>query len=421
MTRNSPRRVVAGLSAVWLLQSAAAGAMLPFVVVWAHRTAHLHGPTAGVLFIVQAIGEFSAGVAAGSLADRFGHRRMLLFSTVGMSLGYGLLSVSGAPAPAIGLFLVAGLFESAFHPNVFALVGDTVGDEDLSRAFAVIRIGANIGAVVGPLLGALAARASLDAVFVVAGGLLVLAVVAELVFVPGDTPSRPDDDDEPEIPPGTLRALRGDRRLALLVLAGGLLSIAFTWWEADGLVLLRQQRSLSTTGYAALFTVAAVAVIVFQLPVNRMVRNLPTSWSLLAGVAVQAIGLATLVLAAHGYAFLVIAVVLMASGQMIYGPVLQTYVTRRAGPDRRATYQAALSITEDIGTAVGPVTGLALGGAVGGALGARAVWTTGAVLCCLAGIGSRVATANDRVESGGAAVAAPELSVRDRSSDGSPI
>jgi hypothetical protein len=55
----------------------------------------------------------------------------------------------------------------------------------------------------------------------------------------------------------TLRALLTDRRLAVLVLAGGLVSITFTWWEADGLVVLRQQHRLSMTACAVLFTIAA--------------------------------------------------------------------------------------------------------------------------------------------------------------------
>lgn len=192
-----------------------------------------------------------------------------------------------------------------------------------------------------------------------------------------------DERDEPEIPPGTFRALRTDRRLALLVLAGGTLSIAFTWWEADGLVLLRQHQMISTDAYAALFTIAALSVILFQLPVNRMVRERSTSGALSAGIAIQAIGLATLLLANHGYGFLVVAVVFMAGGQMAYGPTLQTYVTRRAGPHRRAT--------QDIGTALGPVTGLALGGA----LDTQAVWTLGIALCCLSGLASRAATSTE--------------------------
>jgi len=61
-----------------------------------------------------------------------------------------------------------------------------------------------------------------------------------------------------------------DRRLGLLVVSGGLLAITFTWWEADGLVLLRELRALGTTSYAALFAIAAAATVVLQMPASRL-------------------------------------------------------------------------------------------------------------------------------------------------------
>jgi hypothetical protein len=68
------------------------------------------------------------------------------------------------------------------------------------------RFGANAGRIDGPLIGAAAALASLPLVFAAAGGLLAGAVLAALALIPRDVPSLPDDP-EPEIPPGTLRAL----------------------------------------------------------------------------------------------------------------------------------------------------------------------------------------------------------------------
>ena len=87
MTRNYATRPLVGLVTVRTLGELGSSAMLPFVVIWAHRYAGLGGAAAGVLFIVQAVGEFGAGLAGGALADRFGHRRLLLFSAAGMALG----------------------------------------------------------------------------------------------------------------------------------------------------------------------------------------------------------------------------------------------------------------------------------------------------------------------------------------------
>jgi hypothetical protein len=72
---------------------------------------------------------------------------------------------------------------------------------------------------------------------------------------------------------------------------------------------------------------------------------------------------------------------------MIYAPTVSAFVTTRAGRRHRASYQAALIITEDIGTAIGPISGLALAAAGG----AATVWAAGAILSALAGTGTSLA------------------------------
>jgi MFS family permease len=101
----------------------------------------------------------------------------------------------------------------------------------------------------------------------------------------------------------------------------------------------------------------------------------------------QGAGLAALAFARYGYPVLVIAVLPMAAGEMIYAPAISAFVTTRAGRNRCASYQAALSITEGIGTAIGPISGLALAAAT------ATVWAAGAILSALAGTGTSLAAA----------------------------
>lgn len=73
---------------------------------------------------------------------------------------------------------------------------------------------------------------------------------------------------------------------------------------------------------------------------------------------------------------------------MISGPTTSTFITRHAPPGRSATYQAALSTTQDIGAAIGPTSGLALG-----RIGAPAlVWISALPLGLLAGLATARAT-----------------------------
>ncbi|MFI0975595.1 MFS transporter [Streptomyces sp. NPDC021093] len=401
LTERQVKRAFRGLLTVRLLGALADGVMLPFVILWAHRVGGLSGAAAGALFLVQAVGEFTGGLAGGALADRIGHRRMLLLSTAGMALGYGSLFLVHHAAFALGLFLVAGLFESAFHPTIAALVGDLHADEDLHHAYGLTRVAASIGGVIGPILGAAAVALSLSSVFAAAGVLLVVAVVAVLTAVPADRTigqERAEADtgesagegagEEAKAVPGAFTQILRDRRLALLVLGGSLLSITFTWWAADGLVLLNRIQSLDTTAYAALFAVDALAIVLFQLRVSRWARRRDTGRLLFLGAALQGIGLAGFAAAGLGYPVLVVAVLITSFGMMIYGPTTSAFISRHAPPGRSATYQAALSTSQDIGTAIGPTSGLAIGRIGPPAL----VWLSALPLGLLAGLATARAT-----------------------------
>ncbi len=377
-------RLLAGLVVVRMLEATAASAMLPFILLWATKQIGLGGVAAGALFISQAAGEFLGGLVGGGAADRFGRRRTLLVSLTGTMLCSGVLAIATGPFVAIAAFITSGVFESVFHPTVAALAGDMSREEDLARSFGLLRMGSNVGRIVGPLIGAAVALASLSAVFALSGLLLAAGLAIAFSVLPRDTVRAEPD---PEFPPGTLRAMRTDKGLLVLVLGGGLIGLTFAWWEADGLVLLGEQASVSPAAYAGLFAIAAVTVVVAQLPVTGVVKRLRLGDGqvLLAGGVVQGIGLALLIGASAGYGLLVASVMLMALGEMIYAPTVAAAVYRRARPDQRASYQAALAVGEDIATAVGPISGIALARATGLA----GLWLVGAGLSALGGAGGR--------------------------------
>lgn len=73
---------------------------------------------------------------------------------------------------------------------------------------------------------------------------------------------------------------------------------------------------------------------------------------------------------------------------MIYGPTTSAFISRHAPTGRSATYQAALSTTQDIGSAIGPMSGLALGRIGPPAL----IWLSALPLGLLAGLATARAT-----------------------------
>jgi MFS family permease len=358
--------------------------MAPFLVIWAHRDARLTGTAAGLLFVAQALGEVTGGLAGGLLADRLGARQVLLASTCGMALSYGALAFIAAPGLAIAVIFVGGLFEAAYHPTAFALVAELKAEDERAGAYGLVRAGGNLGTILGPLSGAaLVAGASVADVFLLAGALLAASGVVLVAALPGRGGHVDLEEESEEIQaavPG-LRAVAHDLRLALLVAGGGLLAITVAWWEADGLVVVQTQRGFSASTFSIMLAISAATIVIFQIPVSRATKGRSPGILIAVGAMIQGLGLAALALASSGLVFIGAAAVLIAFGETLYGPNVSTLVSMIAPPGRGATYQAAVSMSADIGMAGGPASGLALGAGIG----ARLMWVLALPLGAIAG------------------------------------
>lgn len=381
---SSDRRAVRGIAAGFGISAVGFGALAPFLVLWGHGEAGLSGSAAGLLFVAQALGEIVGGLGGGLLADRLGGRQVLLVSTLGMAAGYGALAFVSAPAVAIGVIFVAGLFEAAYHPTALALVGDLTAEAERAGAYGMVRAAGNLGTIIGPLAGAaIVGGASVSDVFLLTGALLAVSGIVAFATLPrrGSRVSLDEEAEEIEAALPGFMAIAHDRRLGLLVAGGALLAITIAWWEADGLAILQTQRPFGTGTFSIMLALLAGLTVIFQVPVTRATDRLPTGKLLAAGAALQAVGLAALAAASVGLSVVVMAVVLIAFGQMIYSPNLNALVSVIAPRGRGATYQAAVSTTYDIGMAVGPASGLALSAGIG----ARLLWVLALPMGLLAG------------------------------------
>jgi len=94
----------------------------------------------------------------GMLVDRFGARRMLF---AGVLIVSGAVTLSGfAPSylAIVGLFVVAGLGNSVFHPCDYVILSSSVGEKRLGKAFSFHSFAGTAGFAVAPF--AMAAMAS---------------------------------------------------------------------------------------------------------------------------------------------------------------------------------------------------------------------------------------------------------------------
>jgi MFS family permease len=134
----------------------------------------------GLLFAVFSASSLIGSFAGGSLTDRMGRRWMIIVSLVATSLtalGMGLVTSMQA---FFAIAFVSGLFAEAGSPAYHSVVADVLPQEKRAEGFAILRVGMNLAAAVGPLLGGFIATRSYLGLF--AADAIISLLAAALVF-----------------------------------------------------------------------------------------------------------------------------------------------------------------------------------------------------------------------------------------------
>ena len=162
---------------------------------------------------------------------------------------------------------------------------------------------------------------------------------------------REDEDDEESVL--ALGAALRDGRLAALLAPVLLLQVVGSWIEAVLPLAANNAGTITPSGVGWLFTYAGVSTVCCQLPILRASGRLTAAPLMLVGGGLTALAFGGL-LASMALPYLVAAVTLLACAQMLVDPVTQALVNALAPANARATYMAAISVTNDLKDAAGP-------------------------------------------------------------------
>jgi MFS family permease len=174
----------------------------------------------GVVNFAQFVGVFVLSPWAGSAADRFDRRRLLLVTQMGavaVTGGLALLTAAHhATAPVvIGMALVLGLTTAFAIPALQALVPLLVTTADLPAAIALNSLTFNLARAIGPVLGAVVvAELGIAPAFALNSLSYVALIVGLLIIRP--RPQAPRPAMRTRVLDG-LRLVRDDARLLLLL------------------------------------------------------------------------------------------------------------------------------------------------------------------------------------------------------------
>lgn len=350
------------------------GAFLQVFLVLFLTTRGFTGMQAGLALGAYGAGSVFGVLLGGALSDRIGARLTILTSMAGSAvLLVAVLYVTSYPV-MLATVISVGAVSQLYRPAAATLLAELTPENRQVMIFAVYRLAMNVGATLGPIVGATLAAISYDFLFW-AEALTSLGYAAIVVlFLPkrrraavvdsDQTATESTEDSVAERSGGYLDVLR-DRRYAAYLVAVLLNSMIYVQYLST-LPLAMTDAGFSTLAYGAMVSINGFIVICFELLATKWVQNWPARVAFAVGFTLLGTGLACYALPG-GLAVFAIGTLIWSLAEIIAGPTLMAYPAK-AGPERlRGRYLGFSQAMFGLGTAGGPMIGVALWTTVGSA------------------------------------------------------
>ena len=291
----------------------------------------------------------------GALSDRFGRRKVILASNLGLGLDFLMMAmVHSLPLLFIGR-IISGITAASFS-TANAYVADVTPPNKRAQAFGMIGMAFGIGFVIAPAIGGFLGEINQRAPFWVAVVLCLANFVYGLFVLPESLPPEkrsPRFDWRHANPVGSLRLL--SRYPQVLGLVGVLFLMALAHMVYPSTFVLYADYRFGWGPQMVGYTLAAVGVlaaIVQGVLIKKIVGSLGERRALMLGLGCGTLGFMLYALAPTGYWFW--AAMPVAALWGVATPAAQAMMTHHVDPTEQGRLQGAVASLSSIAGIIAP-------------------------------------------------------------------
>jgi dipeptide/tripeptide permease len=326
------------------------------------QAGQLSGIFGGLIYLLPIIG--------GTLADKWGFRRAFSVAFSILAVGYFLIGSLGMKAFAgvygnlshywlAVVFIVFTAFGGSFiKPAVLGTVAVTATTEDSkSLGYAVYYWLVNVGAIIGPTLAYFVRDRFGNAFVYLVSAISCLAmVVVNLIFYKDVKPAVEVPQESLGKKISNLFAVLGNLKFMAFLMIFSLYWIMF-WQEFIIVPYYITDFIDKSAPYEIIQSWAAGgAIILLQIPVNRLTKKMPTRKAIAIGFAVSS--LMWIIIGLHpSIPTIVAGIIAFALGEMTQAPRYYEYISEIAPPGQQGLYQGyaflPIAIARFVGDPIG--------------------------------------------------------------------
>nr|WP_280516772.1 MFS transporter [Carboxylicivirga mesophila] len=299
-------------------------------------------------------------VITGSIADRFGYKRVLFIAFIIYTSAFILMPLFKSFTGVFLIYLYLALGAALFKPIISATVAKSTTSETASIGFGIFYMMVNLGAFFGPLVTLLFKNSSYTLVYYISAGIIAINFILLLFY---KEPEREESnesfgDSMKKVFTNIFEVLADGKFVVFLLIVAGFWTmynqLFFTlpvfimqWVDTSSMYLFFQEYApFFSENYGTangqmeaefITNFDAMYIILFQVIVSSIVMKWRPLRSMMAGFLVCAIGMA-LTLTTQNVVFTLVAIYIFAIGEMAGSPKITEYIGRIAPAEKKALY-----------------------------------------------------------------------------------
>lgn len=310
-------------------------------------------------------------VLGGTLADRFGFRRALMFAYLVMSLGYFLLGSLDAPWMqaargalgdkwlVLGILMIPALGPAVVTPCVAGTTARASRENVRAVGFSIYYTIVNIGAMLGPVMAWLVRKKldlGMENVFRVSAASVFLMFLFTFFFYREPAPAGEQKVGSVAAALGNMFVVLRNFRFVLFLLIFSSFFVVF-WQQYVAAPLFLRGYVDPNADVDLLLSVDPLAVICLQIPISFLTRKMKAFTAMTLGLLITSLGWPILAIVPTVWGF-VAALVVVAIGEMTQVSRYYDYISRLAPSGQQGLYMGCAFLPIAIGYFIaGPLGG----------------------------------------------------------------